>query len=61
MNNVVYNWGTLPAEILDLRGNTFLNFVGNTFLAGPSSVTARYEILVNPTRETGSAPASRQD
>jgi hypothetical protein len=54
VNNVVYDWGTLPAEIYDMHANTFLNFVGNTFLPGPSSVTARYEILVNPTREAGS-------
>ena len=54
VNNVVYDWGDLPAEIFDLYANTFLNFVGNSFLPGPSSVTPRYEIFINPTRERGS-------
>lgn len=54
VNNVVYDWGTLPAEIYDLHANSFLNFIGNDFLPGPSSVTDRFEILVNPTKEAGS-------
>jgi hypothetical protein len=54
VNNVIYDWGALPAEIYDLHANTFLNFVGNCFLPGPSSATALYEIFVNPTREPGS-------
>jgi pectate lyase len=55
VNNVIYNWGDLAAEIVDPRANTFLNLVGNAFLPGPSSYRERYEILVNPTRERGSA------
>jgi pectate lyase len=47
VNNVVYNWGVLPAEILDLGANTFLNFVGNHFIPGPSTVEGPYEILFN--------------
>jgi pectate lyase len=54
VNNVIYDWGALPAEIFDLQANTFVNFVGNSFIPGPSSFTARYEIFVNPTREPGS-------
>src|SRR6185436_16595954 len=54
VNNVVYDWGTLPAEIYDLNANTFLNLVGNEFLPGPSSAADRFEILVNPTKEAGS-------
>ncbi|HEY69265.1 MAG TPA: pectate lyase [Anaerolineae bacterium] len=47
VNNVIYNWGVLPAEILDLDANTFLNFIGNTFIPGPSTVEGPYEILFN--------------
>ena len=47
VNNVIYNWGVLPSEILDLGGNTFLNFVGNVFIPGPSTVDGPYEILFN--------------
>jgi pectate lyase len=54
VNNVVYDWGDLPAEIYDIHANTFLNFVGNSFLPGPSSVARRHEIFINPTRERGS-------
>jgi hypothetical protein len=53
VNNVIYNWGGLPAEIVDPQENTFLNFVGNHFIRGPSSYAERYEILVNPSREYG--------
>jgi len=54
VNNVIYNWGNLTAEIVDPNANTFLNFVGNYFRRGPSSYRERYEILVSPTREYGS-------
>jgi hypothetical protein len=54
VNNVVYDWGDLPAEIYDIHANTFLNFVGNVFVPGPSSVAERHEIFINPTRERGS-------
>jgi pectate lyase len=37
VNNVIYNWGVLPAEIVDLGANTFVNFVGNIFVIGPST------------------------
>ncbi|MGD8814195.1 MAG: hypothetical protein PVI78_06930 [Anaerolineales bacterium] len=47
VNNVIYNWGVLPAEIFDLMGNTFLNFIGNHFIPGPSTVEGPYEILFN--------------
>ncbi|TKJ33674.1 MAG: pectate lyase [Planctomycetes bacterium B3_Pla] len=45
VNNVIYNWGVLPAEITDYGSNTFLNFVGNYFIAGPSTNRGPYEIL----------------
>jgi pectate lyase len=48
VNNVMYNWGVLPAEILDYNSNSFLNFIGNYFLRGPSTEPGRYEMLVEP-------------
>ena len=45
VNNVIYNWGVLPAEIGDYDSNTFLNFVGNYFIPGPSTQAGPYEIL----------------
>ena len=45
VNNVVYNWGVLPAEIVDHDSNTFLNFVGNYFIPGPSTEPGPFEIL----------------
>jgi pectate lyase len=45
INNVIYNWGILPAEIADYGSNTFLNFVGNYFIAGPSTNPGPYEIF----------------
>jgi pectate lyase len=45
VNNVIYNWGVLPAEIVDLGANTFVNFVGNIFVPGPSTPPAS-DILV---------------
>ncbi len=55
VNNVIYNWGVLPTEIVDPDANTFLNFVGNYFRPGPSSRTDCFEILVNPSGEYGVA------
>jgi pectate lyase len=45
VNNVIYDWGILAGEIVDVDSNTFLNFIGNTFLPGPSTVEGPYEIL----------------
>jgi pectate lyase len=45
VNNIIYNWGILPAEIVDYGSNTFLNFVGNYFIAGPSTNPGPYEIF----------------
>lgn len=47
VNNVIYNWGVLPAEITDYDSNTFLNFVGNYFIPGPSTEPGPFEILFN--------------
>ncbi|MBI2924112.1 MAG: pectate lyase [Verrucomicrobia bacterium] len=48
VNNVIYNWGVSPAEVVDYHSNTFLNFVGNCFLPGPSSRTPFYGIILAP-------------
>ena len=53
VNNVVYNWGVLPAEITDEDSNSFLNFVGNYFVRGPSTQGGPYEILINPDYGSG--------
>jgi pectate lyase len=45
VNNVIYNWGVLPAEIGDYDSNTFLNFIGNCFIAGSSTNPGPFEIL----------------
>lgn len=46
INNVIYNWGVLPAEIIDEGGNTFLNFIGNTYIPGPSSELGLFEVVI---------------
>ena len=46
VNNVVYNWGVLSAEVVDYDSNSFLNFVGNFFLPGPSAQSCPYELLI---------------
>jgi pectate lyase len=46
VNNVIYNWGVIAGEIVDEDANTFLNFIGNTYLPGPSSNLGFYEILI---------------
>ncbi len=46
VNNVVYNWGVLSAEVVDSDSNSFLNFVGNFFQPGSSSRSCPYEILI---------------
>jgi hypothetical protein len=48
VNNVIYNWGAIPAEIFDTDSNSFLNFVGNCFRPGPSTHEGPYEITINP-------------
>jgi hypothetical protein len=45
VNNIIYNWGVLPAEIGDYDSNTFLNFIGNYFIAGSSTNPGPFEIL----------------
>jgi len=45
VNNVIYDWGVLPAEITDNDANSFLNFIGNYFIPGPSTQAGPYEIL----------------
>ena len=45
INNVIYNWGVLSAEVVDTDSNTFLNLIGNVFIPGPSSQVGPFEIL----------------
>jgi hypothetical protein len=45
VNNVIYNWGVLPAEIIDNDANTFLNFIGNYFVPGQDTQPGPFEIL----------------
>ena len=44
VNNVMYDWGILAGEVIDDGANTFVNFIGNTFRAGPSTNPDSYEI-----------------
>ena len=46
VNNIVYDWGVLSAEVVDQDSNSFVNFVGNFFLRGPSAQSSPYEILI---------------
>lgn len=48
--NVIYNWGEIPAEILDQDSNSFLNFKGNLFKRGLSSRSTPQEIVIHATR-----------
>ena len=52
VNNVVYNWGDIPAEVVDTDSNSFLNFVGNSFLPGPSSDLPNDGVIINGTEGT---------
>jgi pectate lyase len=45
VNNIIYNWGVLPAEIIDNDANTFLNFIGNYFIPGQDTQAGPFEIL----------------
>ncbi len=47
VNNVIYNWGDLPGEIVDTDSNSFLNFVANYYLPGPSSVVPGDAVIIN--------------
>jgi hypothetical protein len=47
VNNVIYNWGEIPAEIVDNDSNSFLNFVGNYFRPGPSTQSVPFDIVIN--------------
>jgi hypothetical protein len=46
VNNVVYDWGTLPTEIVD-DAPTSVNVVGNYYRPGPSTKTP-HVIFINP-------------
>ena len=52
VNNVIYNWGDIPGEIVDTDSNSFLNFVANYYLPGPSSQIPNDAIIINGTTGT---------
>ncbi len=52
VNNVIYNWGDIPGEIVDTDSNSFLNFVANYYLPGPSSQIPNEAIIINGTTGT---------
>jgi hypothetical protein len=47
VNNVIYDWGEIPAEIVDTDTNTFVNFVANCFRTGPSTRSVPFDIVIN--------------
>lgn len=51
VNNVVYNWGHFGAQFIPQGGPVKVNFIGNYYKWGPSSVRQRYEAHV-----TGESP-----
>ncbi len=61
VNNVIYNWGVLPAEVCDSGSNSFLNFVGNCFLPGPSTKATAYEVCLNHKRGEGNPKVYVED
>lgn len=52
VNNVIYNWGDIPGQIVDTDSNSFLNFVGNYYLPGPSSELPNDAVIVEGTSGT---------
>jgi pectate lyase len=44
VNNLIYNWGVLAGEVVDTGANSLVNFVGNAFIAGPSTDGHSYEV-----------------
>jgi len=47
VNNIIYDWGVLAAEIVDEHSNSFLNFTGNYFIPGPSTQQELYEMIIS--------------
>ncbi len=57
VNNVIYNWGQIATEIVDFDSDTFLNFVGNVYIPGPSIKTPHFkEIIINIDRGSKATP-----
>ncbi|MBI4568121.1 MAG: pectate lyase [Planctomycetes bacterium] len=52
VNNVIYDWGEIPSEVVDTRSNSFLAFVGNCYKRGPSTTSSDREIFINSTEGT---------
>ncbi len=40
VNNVAYDWDNLPAQVSDSHGNSFINFINNYFIHGPTSANS---------------------
>lgn len=53
VNNLIYNWEDTAGEVYDPDGNTFLNFVGNTYIAGPNSQPSTVEMWVHEQTNIG--------
>jgi hypothetical protein len=47
VNNVIYDWGNLGAEVFDEASNSFVNWTGNWFRHGPSTEPGLFEIIIN--------------
>lgn len=48
VNNVIYDWQDLPGEVFDNDSNSFVNWIGNTFIRGPSAANPDlFEIIIN--------------
>jgi pectate lyase len=52
VNNVIYDWGNLAAEIGDTDSNSFINFVGNTYRRGPSTLPESFDFVLGIERST---------
>lgn len=58
VNHVFYDWGDVPGEIYDTDSDSFVNFVGNYDLPGPSSGEAPYDITVGGESGIGELPCA---
>ena len=55
VNNVIYDWGDIGAQVYDDSSNSFVNFIGNTFLSGPSSKPLPKALVVERNPKKGAA------
>jgi len=53
-NNIIYDWGIEATAIRDLFSDTFVNFVGNYYIPGPSTIEGIKPItVISEDPETG--------